>query len=160
MGRTRKQPRYRRKKPYNTIYDTPKRARVQGVHEYLTAKGIPYIDREIFNFFGVDERPGRAIVKDKEPSRTKQHREGYNKTRGGPLKLTGADVRKTDYLLEENGLEMEAEGMPWDAIAWTLNFDVSGHILQRTMRDALTYSKYLSALKEHLPEPLKEKHMP
>lgn len=62
-----------------------------------------------------------------------------------------------DRLLEENRLEMEAKGMPWDAISWTMDFEVSGHTLQRTMRDALTYSKYLAAPKEHLPEHLKQR---
>ena len=38
-----------------------------------------------------------------------------------------------------------------------MDFEVSGHTLQGTMRDALTYSKHLSALKEHLPEPLRQK---
>ena len=44
-----------------------------------------------------------------------------------------------------------------DAITWTLNLDVSAPTLQRTIRDAITYSKYVSALKEFLTEPLKEK---
>ena len=47
--------------------------------------------------------------------------------------------------------------MYWDAIAWTLDLDVSGSTLQRTIRDAMTYSKYVSALKEFLSKPLKEK---
>ena len=74
-----------------------------------------------------------------------------------PLKLTGADVRETDHLLEENRLEIKAKGMPWDAISWSIDFEVSGKTLQRTMRDALICSKYLSALKEHLPERLMQK---
>ena len=48
-----------RKKPYDTIYDTPKRAKVQCVFQYLAAKGILYTDREIIKFFGVEEGPGR-----------------------------------------------------------------------------------------------------
>ena len=68
-----------RKKPYDTIYDTPKRAKVQCVFQYLAAKGILYTDREIIKFFGVEEGPGRNIVKEREASRTKQHGEGYNK---------------------------------------------------------------------------------
>ena len=38
-----------------------------------------------------------------------------------------------------------------------MDFEVSGKTLQRTMRDALTYSKYLLALKEHLRERLMQK---
>ena len=38
-----------------------------------------------------------------------------------------------------------------------MDFEVSGLTLQRTIRDALTYSKHLSALKEHLPERLRQK---
>ena len=47
--------------------------------------------------------------------------------------------------------------MRWDAISWTMDFEVSGQALQRTIRDALTYSTHLSALKEHLQEPLRQK---
>ena len=47
--------------------------------------------------------------------------------------------------------------MPWDAISWTMDFEVSGETLQRAMWDALIYSKYYLALKEHLPERLIQK---
>ena len=47
--------------------------------------------------------------------------------------------------------------MPWDDMSWTIDFEVSGKTLQRTARDTLTYSKYLSALKEYLPERLIQK---
>ena len=50
-----------------------------------------------------------------------------------------------------------AKGIPWDATSWTMDFEVSGHTLQRTIRDALTYGKHFSALKERLPEPLRQK---
>ncbi|KAL2053609.1 hypothetical protein ABVK25_006262 [Lepraria finkii] len=155
MGRvTRKKT---RKKTRNKKYDTPRKAKVQGAYEYLVAKGIPFKDTELFDYFDVEKRAGYRFIAEGEPSRTIRNQEGYNKTRGRPNKLTGADVRETDHLLEENHLDMEAKGMPWDAISWTMDFEVSGHTLQRTMRDALTYSKHLSALKEHLPEPLRQK---
>ena len=44
--------------------------------------------------------------------------------------------------------------MLWDAVSWTIDFEVSGKTLQWT---TLTYSKYLSSLNEYLPEPLRQK---
>ena len=137
-----------RKKRRNKTYDTPKKAKAQGAHEYLVAKDIPHKDTEIFDHFDVEKRAGYRFIAEGESSRTITNQEGYNETRGRLNNLTGADVRETDHLLEENHLEMEA---------WTMDFEVSGHTLQRTMRDALTYSKHLSALKELLPEPLRQK---
>lgn len=74
-----KRGRVTRKKPYDTIYDTPKRAKVQGVFKYLAAKGILYTNREITKFFGVEEGPGRNIVKEREASRTIRDALIYNK---------------------------------------------------------------------------------
>ncbi|KAK3167920.1 hypothetical protein OEA41_004366 [Lepraria neglecta] len=136
---------------YNT-YDTPQNSKVQGAHEYLVAKG------EIFDFFRVQERSGYKFIEDGAPSRTRKNQEGVNETRGRKSKLSGADIRETDHLLEETGLpQIEARGMYWGAITWTLDLDGSGPTLQPTIRDAITYSKYVSALKEFLPEPLEEK---
>ena len=108
-------------------YDMPRKSKIQGAHEYLVAKGIPHDEREIFDFFGVPPARGRKS------------------------KLPGANVRETDYLLEETGLDLGPKGIHWDAIAWTQDLDVSGHTLQRTMRDTITNSKYVSALREFLP---------
>lgn len=62
-----------------------------------------------------------------------------------------------NHLLEENGLDIEAKEMLWEAISWTIEFGVSGLTLQWIMRDTSTCSKHLSALKETLPERLKQK---
>ena len=43
-----------------------------------------------------------------------------------------------DDLLEENGLDIEAKEMLWEAISWTIEFGVSGLTLQRIMRDTST----------------------
>ena len=141
----------------NTTYNTTQKSKVQGAPLYLVAKGIPHDEREVFDFFGVQERSGYKFI-DGAPSRTRKNQEGVSKTRGRKIKLSGVDIRKTDHLLEETGQpQIEEKGVHWDTIAWTLDLDISGPTLQRAMRDAITYSKYVSALKEFLPEPLKEK---
>ncbi|KAK3167425.1 hypothetical protein OEA41_010552 [Lepraria neglecta] len=132
-------------------YDTPQKSKIQGAHEYLVAKGIPIDEREIFDSFSVLERSRYRIIENRALSPTRKNQEGVNKTRGRKSKLSGANVRETDYLLEETGLDLGANGIHWDAIAWTLDHDVLGHTLQRTMRDTITNSKYVSALKEFLP---------
>ena len=88
----------------NNTYNTPQKSKVQGAHEYLVAKGIPNDEREIFDFFAVQERSGYKFIEDGAPSRTRKNQEGVNKTRGRK--------RETDHLLEETGLpQIEEKGI-------------------------------------------------
>ena len=48
--------------PYST-YNTPQRAKLQGIIEYLKAKGFPPNETDVFDFFGVKERTAWDIVK-------------------------------------------------------------------------------------------------
>ena len=96
----------------NNTYNNPRKSKVQGAHQYLVAKGISDDEREIFDFFGVQERSGYKFIEDGAPSRTRKNQEGVNKTRGRKSKLSGADIRETDHLLEETGLpQIEEKGI-------------------------------------------------
>ncbi|KAK3174689.1 hypothetical protein OEA41_001935 [Lepraria neglecta] len=140
---------------YN-IYDTPQKEKVQGAHEYCVAKGFPHNVSDVSNFFGVKDRFGYDLIQPGALSRTKAHQEG-NKTQGRKQKLSGADVRETDHLLEESRVGIEAKGMSWDAVAWTLDRDVSGQTLRQTIGQCLQYGKYKAVIKEWAPEPLNKK---
>ncbi|KAL2047773.1 hypothetical protein ABVK25_011385 [Lepraria finkii] len=107
-------PPQRQKRTYKT-YDTPQKAKIQGAEQYMRAKGIPHNPRDIFDFFDVEERPGYKFIEYGAPSRTRKNQD-IIETRGRKPKLSGADVRETDHLLEEGGLEMEAKAMAWEAI--------------------------------------------
>ena len=73
-------------------------------------------------------------------------------TRGRPNKLSGADIRGADHLLEEADLGLDAKGMGWIGFVWELNLDIHPKTLQRTMRDPMTYEGHLAATKEELPQ--------
>ena len=113
--------------PYTT-YDTPQRAKVQGTIEYLKAKGFPPNKTDIFDFFGVKERTGWDIVKPGAEARTRHNRD-INETRGRNYKLSGADVREADHLLEEVELGLDTKGMGWLGLVWELDFDVHSKTL-------------------------------
>ena len=100
--------------PYR-LYDTPQRAKAQGAKEYCIAKGIPYDEREISAIFDLPERTGYRILAKGAPSRSTITSQGLAETRGRKTKLSGADVREANHLLEEPGLELSAKGMTWDA---------------------------------------------
>lgn len=141
--------------PPQNIYDTPQKAKVQGAYEFLAAKGIPHNEREIFDFFGVKQLLGYDMIQAGAPTRTRKNQD-VNEIRGRKRKLTGADVAETDHLLEERELDIEAKAMPWGAITWTLDLDILAQTLRQTIKEAIGYSKNLSALKEDLPERTKK----
>lgn len=132
-------------------YDTVQRAKIQGVHEWAIAHGIPHDEPEIFQFFGVKERTGYTIIQPDAVARTRHNNPNLNETRGRKHALTGADVRETDHLLQEDCLKMEAKGMSWIAIKWDLGFEVHWRTLRDTIHEACRYGKHKAALKEFLP---------
>lgn len=111
--------------PRQPHHDTPQKAKVQGAHELFTAKGIPIHPREIFDYFDVPERLRYRIIEEGASTRTRKNQD-MNETRRRKSKLSGAKVAETDHLLEEPRLGIEAKVMPWDAIVWSLDLDVSG----------------------------------
>ena len=141
--------------PYR-LHDTPQRAKAQGAREYCIAKGIPYDEREISAIFDLPERTGYRILAKGASSRSTPTSQGLTETRGRKTKLSGADVREADHLLEERGLGFEAKGMSWDAVAFELDFKVTGRTLATTLRMALGYSHYRAALVKHLSDSAKE----
>ena len=46
---------------------------------------------------------------------------------------------------------LNAKGIGWIALVWELDFDVHPQILQRTIRDSITYRGHPTAIKEELP---------
>jgi hypothetical protein len=143
------------KETRNNTYDTPQKAKIQGAYEFLAAKGIPIDPREIFDHFNVQQRSGYRIIEDGAPARTRKNQD-LNETRGRKSKLSGADIAAGDSLLEEQELGMEAKGMPWGAMVWELNLDVSAATFRRTMGEALGYGKHKAAVKGFLPQGTRE----
>lgn len=84
------------------------------------------------------------------------HQENHIETRDRKKKLTEADVREANHLLQENNIEMKVKGMTWVALKWELNLDVHEKTLYHIMREALEYGKHKTALKEYLSLRIKE----
>lgn len=57
-------------------YDTPRRARVQGVYKYLTTHDIPFEQRDIFKQFNVSMNVGYTLIQKDAPSRRNRRRMG------------------------------------------------------------------------------------
>lgn len=72
-------------------YDTPRKSRVQGAHEFMLAKGIPHDPRDVFDHFEVKERAGYNMIKPGAPSRT--YHNSSVETRGRKQKMTSEQVR-------------------------------------------------------------------
>ena len=88
------------------------------------------------------------------------HNPDIVETRGRPNKLSGADVREADHLLEEADLGLDAKKRGWIGLVWELDLDIHPKTLQRTMRDAMTYGGHLAATKEELPQRTKDDRWP
>ena len=58
-----------------THYDTPIRAKLQGIHEYLLDEGIVHDPRNLFKKYGVSERAGYRIIRKGASTRTRHHTE-------------------------------------------------------------------------------------
>ncbi len=71
-------------------YDTSQKARKQGAHEYMLAKGIPHDPRDVFEQFSGKERAGYKMIQPGASSRT-HHNSGFE-TRGRKYKMTSEQV--------------------------------------------------------------------
>ena len=97
-------------------YNAVQRAKLQGVYEWATAHGIPHNAPEIFEFFDIKKRAGDAIIEPRASARTRGNNLNLKGTRGHKGVLSGADIREADYLLQEDGLGIETQGMSWIAV--------------------------------------------
>lgn len=83
--------------PEKNHYDTPTKANVQGVHQYLIKDAFPFNLRVIFNNFGVSERSGYDMIKEGASSRTRHHTT-IIETRGRKRKVTNAQLKEADHI--------------------------------------------------------------
>lgn len=84
-------------------YDTPRRARVQGIYEYLTAHDIPFERRDIFKQFNVSMNVGYRLIQKDAPSRRNRRRMGR------PYKVTLEQVREADQILQDDDLGLDGK---------------------------------------------------
>ena len=118
-----------------------------------------YDPKDIFKRFRVNNRTGYTYIAEGAPSRTRRHNDSLQETRGRKPKLTGADVREIDHLLEAQELKEDTQGMSWRSVGWELNLDVCDKTIQRTMRQAMTWGKYDACVKEDLSPSLRKRRV-
>ena len=147
--------RKRAKRGTYITHNTPQRAKVQGTIEFLRAKELPIDSTEVFRFFGFEKQTGYDIIKPRAPARTFHNRD-IVEIRGRPNKLSGADIREADHLLEEADLGLDAKEIGWIGLVWELDLDIHLKTLQRIICDAMTYRGHLAATKEELPQRTKD----
>ena len=134
-----------------THYDTPIRAKLQGIHEYLLDEGIVHDPRNLFKKYGVSERAGYRIIRKGASTRTRHHTE-LIETRGRRSKITGEQVREADRLLQEDELQLEGKRLTWEQVAMEVGADVVGRTMHNVLRPALNYEKCLACVKGWLAD--------
>ena len=141
-----------------THYDTPIRAKLQGIHEYLLDEGIVHDPRNLFKKYGVSERAGYRIIRKGASTRTRHHTE-LIETRGRRSKITGEQVREADRLLQEDELQLEGKRLTWEQVAMEVGADVVGRTMHNVLRAALNYEKCLACVKGWLADPPMQKRV-
>ena len=140
-------------KPSAIHYDTPLKAKVQGAHQYLSAKGFPHDVRDIFKEFDVrSERAGYKMLEEGASPRKRHHISEINDTRGRKSKVTREQVREADQILQQSDLELEGKRYTWDQIAMEVGAEVVGRTIHKILRKALDYEKCLACVKGWLDE--------
>ena len=134
----------------NRHYDTPKRAKIQGVAEFYRIRGTPINNHEIFQAFGVKASQGYKTLKG--DTRTRHNQQHANEIRGRKNKITGAQVREAEAILQEEALKIEGKRYTWAQLATEFGADVHGDTMRATMRAALNYHKCLACVKGWLDE--------
>jgi hypothetical protein len=84
-------------------YTTPIKAAVLSTISFLDAHYLPYQKKQVFDHFGVNERQGYSILKERNPRRFGNSEE--IETRGRPSKISNEDINKMDEILRIYGIE-------------------------------------------------------
>ena len=89
--------------PPHRHYDTPRRARVQGVYEFMKAHSISFDPRNIFKQFDVSRNVGYQLIEPNALSRRNYSR------RGQSYKISSEQMREADQILQNDSLELEGK---------------------------------------------------
>ncbi|EFQ26094.1 HMG box protein, partial [Colletotrichum graminicola M1.001] len=112
-------------------FDTPKKARLRGAHEFLEAKGIDYKKKDLFAFFEVSERRGRAILADREGSDRTHH--NNQEKRGRKRLIQDANLDTVESLYDTEGFE--AKRLPWASLPTEAGIpNASKRTIQRALK--------------------------
>lgn len=114
----------------NLHYQTPKKARLRGAHDFLVAKGIEFRKTDLFEFFEVPARSGYRILKGAS-DRTRHYDPDLSNNRGKQRKITEKDLDKLEALYTDKGFK--AKRLPWAtaAIEARINTDATNQTIQR-----------------------------
>jgi hypothetical protein len=78
----------------NSVYDTPKKARIKGAADYMKYKKIPFSHIDLFRFYGVGKTQGWSILQQDSEQFDRRHHsnEVVQEKRGRPLALSPKDL--------------------------------------------------------------------
>jgi hypothetical protein len=130
----------------NEHQPTPNRAKVQAIIEFNDAHNIPYFKSDVFRHFQVAPRTGWRIISPNKLSlsaRTHHNDPNIPETRERKAKLGGADIKRMDHFIPNNGFD--ARVLTWGQLAEACQIEkVSERTIRRVLGDSLHYSKCLA----------------
>lgn len=133
-------------------HPTPKKAKVQGAHEFIEAKGLQYpnglpvFKQHTFDFFHVNKDSGWNAIHPDSISRRHRNDPDTPKRRGRKSILSENDIYHIKQMLEEHGFW--ARAMDWKELATACFGEdyCSGRTLQRGM-GTMEYHKCIACRK-------------
>ncbi|KAK4100945.1 hypothetical protein N658DRAFT_74700 [Parathielavia hyrcaniae] len=120
----------------NQHHRTPKKSNVLGTISFLEKEKIPHFKSRVFEHFGVSNRQGWEIVRQRRNRRNLQDdpdNPDLEETRGRKRILSPADLRAMEKLIWKYGFE--ARALTWQALAYEAGVaaEVSWRTIQRAM---------------------------
>lgn len=137
---------------------TPKKAKIQGVCDFLDHKAIPYSHNDVFKWAGVSKTTGWRILKEDRRLNARTFHSNFQETRGRKLKLSDDDVRVMERFIEENGFD--SRSLRWEELpaAAGLNLDVCGETVRRRLKD-INFRRCLECQKQYVSPRLAEQRV-
>lgn len=114
---------------------TPKKARIQGICDYLDAKGIPYHHSDVFRHERVSKTTGWKILRQSRDLEPRTFHSIYRETRGRRKKLTEEDLDVLEAFIIDNGYDSRTlrwQDLPAEA---GLEVEVSGETVRRRLKE-------------------------
>ncbi|KAL8296168.1 hypothetical protein RB594_003633 [Gaeumannomyces avenae] len=141
-------------------HNTPKRARIQAVADYLDSHSIPYNKSDLFRREGVSRRSGLEILAEDRTldARTFHNRPGGTETRGRKPIFSEEDIDKMEATIIENGYD--GRSLTWAELPAAAGLDKQASV--NTIRKAMQTRQFRSCLscqRQFLSEKAKAKRV-
>ncbi len=134
----------RRKRPkLYQHHDTPTKAGIRSVVDYLDSHGIKHPKEQVFKHFGVSITQGYDILND-ITSRRHHNNPESSESRGRKTIITREQIKEMERILENEGITGRA--LTWEQLGMEAGVEASGRTIQRTMQ-TMDYRKCIACQK-------------